>query len=199
MWPAVRATGGNRFDIGGMGACSVLMNLPYYLEFLVWRMICGGDGILEKSIYLRLRSMEVVALLRVLSILHISLCMPHRWLAGNCGDLKEYGFGVADMPEALDLIDSALGKVMEDGTKLLDEDFMMGMLTPICNKVPPLQDYLDYMFERKTSYVIGSRKEEDQVLPWDDLRAAVFYPTRKDIIQTNDFCPQLAVEAATVF
>ena len=130
-WPAVRATGGNHFDIGGDGACSVLMNLPYYLEFLVWRMICGVNGILEKSIYLQLRSMEVVALLRVLAILHISLCMPHRWLAGNCRDLKEYGFGVYNMPEVLDLIHGALGEVTKESSMLLADDFMMDILTPI--------------------------------------------------------------------
>ena len=85
-------------------------------------MQCGGNGILERKLYTILRSVEMVALLRVLSILHISICMPLRWLAGNCGNLSEYGFGVADMPVALDLLDEAMGKVAVDGDLLLDED-----------------------------------------------------------------------------
>ena len=44
-----RSSGGSRQDIGVEGAVAVLMNIPHYLEFLIWRMRCGGDGILEKN------------------------------------------------------------------------------------------------------------------------------------------------------
>ena len=36
----------------------------------------AGDPSLTKNLWLVLRSMEFVALLRVLSILHLSVCMP---------------------------------------------------------------------------------------------------------------------------
>ena len=52
-----------------------------------------------------LRSVEFVALLRVLSILHLSIFMPMRWLTANCGDLAQYKFGYTDMTGALDLLD----------------------------------------------------------------------------------------------
>ena len=78
LYPILRACGGSRQDIGVEGACAVLMNIPQYLDFLVWRMGAGGDGILEKNLYTILRSVEMVLLLRVLSIFHILICLPLR-------------------------------------------------------------------------------------------------------------------------
>jgi hypothetical protein len=73
LYPLVHACGGTRQDLCVEGAPSILMNLPLYLQFLHWRMcVCGtsGDGILATNLYIKFRSIEVVALLRVLSILH---------------------------------------------------------------------------------------------------------------------------------
>ena len=82
LFPVSRACGGARQDIGVEGAVPPIMNIPYFLEFLSWRMSCGGDGILEKNLYMTLRSVEMVSLLRILSILHISLCLPLLVLLG---------------------------------------------------------------------------------------------------------------------
>ena len=105
LYLVARACGGSRQDIGAERAVPVLMNIPYYLEFLVWRFWCGGDGILEKSLWTILWSVEFVALMCVLPILHLSVCMPMRWLTANCGDLAQYKFGYTDMAGALDLLD----------------------------------------------------------------------------------------------
>lgn len=146
-----------------------------------------------------LRSVEMVSLLRILSILHISLCLPLRWLAGNCGDLGEYGFGVADMPKVLDLMDQAFAEIIEDGDMMLDDDFMMEIFKPLARSIEPFQDYLTFIFEGKRSNRVGSRAEEDKVLPWHLVREELFFPTRKDIIQSTEFSAVLAVEAAAVF
>ena len=100
-------------------------------------MSCGGDGILERNLYMTLRSVEMVSLLRILSILYISLCLPLRWLVGNCGDLGEYSFGVADMQEVLDLMDKAFAKIIEDGDLMLDDDFMMGIFELLARSIEP--------------------------------------------------------------
>ena len=107
------------------------MNIPYYLEFLIWRFSCGSDGILEKNLLIELWSVEFVALLRVLSILHLSIVMPLRWLAWKCEELGDYAFGVANMPTALDLIDNAMAQVASDGNKLLFDDTMMAVFEPL--------------------------------------------------------------------
>jgi hypothetical protein len=94
-----RALGGSRQDIGVEGAVPImLMNLKYYLEFLDWRLTCAvNDNLLQTSLYITLHSVEMVALLQVLSILHIAVCMPVRWLARNTEHLAQYDFGSVSM------------------------------------------------------------------------------------------------------
>jgi hypothetical protein len=68
-------------DLSVEGAPGILMNLPYYLQFLHLRStVVGGksDAILATKLYIMLRSVEVVALLCVLSILHLAICMESR-------------------------------------------------------------------------------------------------------------------------
>ena len=90
-------------------------------------------------------------------------------------------------------------EVLIGGEKIIDEDFIMGIFDRIMKKLPPLQEYLDFMFENKQGSLVGYRKEEDKVLPWDLLRSKFFYPTRKYIIYTNSFCIELTCEAASIF
>jgi hypothetical protein len=52
------------------------------------------------------------------------------------------------------------------------------------------------MFEEKMS---NAGESGDKVLHWDLLRAALFYPSRADIVQTSELSSQLAVIAATAF
>ena len=69
LFAVSRACGGSRQDIGVEGAVAVLMNTPYYLEFLIWRMRCGHtDGILERNLYMLLRSVEMISFLRVVRL-----------------------------------------------------------------------------------------------------------------------------------
>ena len=103
-----------RQKIGVEGAVSVLMNIPHYLEFLIWIMSYGGDSILDFFLYIILQSVEMVSLLRVLSILHIYLYLPLLWLSGNCGNLGKYGSGVSDMPKAVDFMDKAFAEITKD-------------------------------------------------------------------------------------
>ena len=133
LYSVARACGGSRQDIGVEGAVPVLMNIPYYLEFLVWRFRCGGDGVLEKNLGTILRSVEFVALLRVLSILHLSVCMPMRWLTTNCSDLAQYKFGYTAMAGALDLLDVCFKAIALDGSLLLDDDHMMTIFHTLAN------------------------------------------------------------------
>ena len=127
-------------------------------------MRCGhADGILERNLFILLRSVEMISFLRVLSILHISICMPLRWLAlaGNCGSLAEHNVGVADMATVVDIMDKVFAKVVRNRKKLLNEDFMMGMFKQLRKKLPSFDDYSTYMFEKKSCpRVVNSRLVE---------------------------------------
>ena len=60
-------------------------------------------------------------------------------------------------------MDKAFYEVLIDGDKLIEEDFMMGIFDGIMKKLPPLQKYLNFMFEKKQGSLVGSRKEEYKV------------------------------------
>ncbi len=127
------------------------MNLPYYLQFLHWRLSIGisSNGILQQKLFTLLHSTEVVALLRVLSILHIAICLPIRWLAGNAKDLGQYGFSYYDVGSVLDLMEDRFEEISSDGSLMMNEDYMMDMFSPIAIKVDPFAVYLELMFTEK--------------------------------------------------
>ena len=54
------------------------------------------------------------------------------------------------------------------------------------------------MFEEKTLYAVGSRAKKDKVLPWDVCRAAVFFPTRADIMECEDMCVDMFAQAGQI-
>jgi len=122
-----------------------------------------------------------------------------RWLAGNCGNLEEYGFGVADMPMSLDLMDDAFELVSIDGNILLDEDFMMGIFDTLVRTMLPFEEYLNYMFDKKRSRPVGSRAEEDKICPFRLLKTELFCATQRDVLQSNSFSTLLAMQARVEF
>ena len=53
------------------------MNIPLYLEFLAWRYVCGsGEGILEQNLFTIYQSVEYIALLRIMAVLHMTIMLP---------------------------------------------------------------------------------------------------------------------------
>ena len=63
----------------------------------------------------------------MLCILHVFICFPQKWLAGNTADLDEFDFGVADMVWTVDMLDNTMGNVKDDGSLFLDVDFVMNI------------------------------------------------------------------------
>ncbi len=58
-----RALGGTRKDIDSEGSMAVFMNIPYFLQFLDWRLSSGSrDSILMKNLFIILQSVEMIAL-----------------------------------------------------------------------------------------------------------------------------------------
>lgn len=200
LWPLSRALGGTRQDIATKASMSVLMNLPYYLEFMNWKISCGtSDSILLKHLFIELQSVEMIAMLCVLAILHVSITIPHCWLSGKCGSLSKYDFGLYDMGKTVDLMEAVFQKISDDGNLILEEEFMMNIFSPIVDKVPPMKGYLSYMFEEKEANALGSLAEKDRWLPYDELILQLFYPTKDYIIQSNKTACELAPLIAVTF
>ena len=65
---------------------------------------------------------------------------------------------------AVDLMYNAFVEVESDGELMLDEDFIMGIFSPLYEELPEFNGYIEYFFEENESNVIGSCSREDRVL-----------------------------------
>ena len=102
----------------------------------------------------------MVSLFLFLSILNISLFLPLRWIAVNCGDLGKYGFVVVDMPKAVDLMDKAFAEITKDGNLMLDDDFMMNIFEPLAKKIKPFKEYLLTCFRSDRAAQLDHRQKK---------------------------------------
>ena len=63
---------------------------------------------------------------------------------------------------------------------------MMNIFSDLQNKVDPFADYLKCMIiEKSSNPVKGSRKQEYNILPYDELLAELFYPVQKENRHTH--------------
>ena len=81
----------------------------------------------------------MLALARVCAIIHLSICMPTRWLAGNSHKLEKYDWSVRSMGKIVDILEESLEELKEDGSKIMNEKFMMGFFDDIKNTIPHLR------------------------------------------------------------
>ena len=149
LFPVLRVTAGSRQDSGTEGAIVAYMNSKYYIQFLFQELAAKtkDHSILQKNLYIILRSSEMIASFRLLSIMHVAIVLPHRWLAGNAHLLADENFGITDMAEVAQLIRDGLEEITSNGELILDQDCMMGTLKPIKDKVPAFKEYMEFMFE----------------------------------------------------
>ena len=116
-----------------------------------------GNNILQENLFVILSSCEMMALSRVCSIIHIAVCLPLRWLAGNSHKLKRYDWSVRSMGKCIDLLEKALELITDNGSYILDEYFMMGIFNTLHEQLPPFSDYITHMFENKKMGVISNK------------------------------------------
>ena len=114
------------------------MNITHYLEFPIWRMSCGGDGILEKNVYQFAISLNGVTLICLFYPAYLSLPTYKMACRKLCQPWKVW-FLVADMPKAVDLMYKAFSEITKDGNLMLDDDFMMNIFEPLAKKIKPFK------------------------------------------------------------
>ncbi len=128
------------------------------------------------------------------------MCLPTRWLAGNAKDLGQYGFSYYHMGSVLDLMEDRFEEISCDGSLMMNENYMMDIFSLIAINVDPFAEYLEFMFtEKQSKPVTGCKSNDEKILPYDELRAELFYPSRIDIWQTDGLVSHLGEEAATTF
>jgi hypothetical protein len=194
--PPIRALGGNRQDAAFEGA------LPVYNghgDMLIFTNKCllSSNNLLQCLLFIVLGSMEMIAQLRVASILHLAVVIPMRWLAGNTHKLFGYRWGERSMGRAIALLHDAFVEIQGDGSLLLEEEFVMHIFASLYDELPPFKEYLDYHFEEKEGNVIGSQQEEARILAIDKAMAELFWPQHIENRQMTEFYWELLVGVAT--
>ena len=110
----VVSTSGGRQDMVCEGSGALYMNRTYWVEFIDERLrVPGAANILQECLFIELTCIDMIASARVHSILHLSVVMPHRWLAGNSHTLAKYDWSERSMGITVDLLELAMVRVVE--------------------------------------------------------------------------------------
>lgn len=142
-------------------------------------------SILQRNLFVALTSQEMIALSRFLSIMHIAVCMPIRWLAGCTHKLGAYGWGPFNMGQVIDTLKAKLDLIVDRPGLILDKKFMMEMFDDFRIFLPPFDDYLKNTFNERQMKVIA-RKSGTKVVHYGRLRDELFHPARKSAAATDD-------------
>ena len=76
-------------------------------------------------------SVEIIAVSRIRSILHIDIVTLMRWLVVFTNRMKEYGWGYISMGKVLDNIKDKINMILDQPNLIHDKYFMMGMVDPL--------------------------------------------------------------------
>ena len=198
----VERASGSRQDLCAEGSLSIVMNYPYYLEFLDEQLKKREKGkmasILSQNLFVVLKSSEMLALARLMSIFHLSVCMPHRWLAGCTHELREFEWGPMSMGRVIDTLESKMMELASSPEKINDEAFMMGIFQEYIEELPPMKEYWDTTFSRRQMKVITS-SDGSKVVHLARLKRHLFHPTRRSDRETQQRMVELAKVAAEAF
>ena len=195
----VERASGSRQDICTEGSLPIFMNYEYYLEFLDMmlrrRTKDSKASILQKNLFVVLSSSEMIALTHLLSILHLSIVMPFRWLAGKTHELKEYNWSPLSMGRVLDTLDSKLKMIKANPKLILKERFMMDIFKRYRQELSPFQAYWDDTFKKRQMSVVA-RRSGAKVAHFKQALHHLFRPTRKTDKDTRQRVIELAKTAS---
>eukprot|EP00957_Ditylum_brightwellii_P193288 14717125-Ditylum_brightwellii.AAC.1 len=118
--PVTHATG-SRQDLAVEGAESVYWNRKYYVQFLHRFLHALDDSkksTLKENLFIVLTSIEMIALCCVMAILHFSICVPMRWIAGNTYHIGNLGndWSVRSMGKAINALYDSMAQIKADGS-----------------------------------------------------------------------------------
>ena len=77
-----------------------------------------------------LSSVDIIAMSRIWSIMHIAIIMPMHWLESCTHKMKDYVWGYISMGKLLDKLKDDLNMIVDQLGFIHDESFMMVMMDP---------------------------------------------------------------------
>ena len=103
--PITRVLGGSRFD-GIFEACvGNFWKRPEIMKWLMYVLsLPKNDSIMQRALFIILRSVQMIAQLRVGSIFFLSIIVPMRWLSANTHLMEHRKWGEKNMACAIDCV-----------------------------------------------------------------------------------------------
>ena len=158
---------------------------------------CGkSENILKRNLMILIFSVDIIAVSRIWSILHIAIVMPMRQLEACTQKMKDYDWGFISMGKLLDKIKDNLNMIVYQPEFIHDKSVMKGTMDPWAAELPTVQQYLDQKLkQQKTNYFNST--STTKALPPKDLRKQMFSHTNQDNKDTAKILEDLGVMAAT--
>ena len=135
-------------------------------------------SILQRNLFVALGSVEMIALARFMSIIHLSVSMPFRWLAGKTHELRNYDWGPMSMARVIDTLREKMSMIAGKPSLIHNETFMLDIFNEYRDELPPFQEYWDEIFTQKKISVVN-RKSGTKELQFDHIRKVLWRPTQK--------------------
>ena len=188
---------GSRHDLCLMAAPAIYMNRYVCFDYASYllRLPKKQENILLRCLFVLMTSEEIIAQSRLYGILYISFCWPMRWLAAKTPELPEWGLGPISNGDAIDTLRERMMDIVDDPTKVLDEDFMMNMFGKYVTAIPPFKEYWKHLYEKKRMRVIAAESGAT-VMQFAELRNELFHPSDATNAATNERVVELAKVAA---
>jgi hypothetical protein len=136
----------------------------------------------------------MIALSRLLSIIHLFIVVPCRYLAGKSHEFRIYNWGALDMSRVIDTLHLKLLKIKKQPDLMLDPIFMDNMFLEYRDELPPFQEYWNMLFKEKQMKVVA-RKDGTNV-HFAQVRREAFNPSRKSSKDTTKTVLKLVPVAA---
>jgi hypothetical protein len=118
-----------------------------------------------------------------------------QWLAAKTPELGEWGWGPELNDDAIDTLRESMMDIVDDPIKILDEGFMMNMLSKYVDALPPFKEYWEHLFQKKRMVVVASESGA-KVLQFAKLRKELFSLSDQTNAATDERLVQLAKVAA---
>ena len=109
----------------------------------------GTRNILQENLFTVMLSVKMTASSRLLSVLHLAICLPFRGLTGNTHKLAHHGWGARSMGHAVDLIHGACKEIVGDVSLIHNESCMLYIFDNLRSELPEFDAYLKYEFEKQ--------------------------------------------------
>ena len=96
------------------------------------------------------------------------------------------------MGRVVDLLECAMESIEQNQSLVLDQNFMMNIFKDLKEELPPLSDYLKFLYKEKKSSLFGNQKSK--VIPLANLRDELFSP----ICETNKDTTSMTIELGKI-